>query len=329
MMFWMLVALGFLGLLILADLLVHLVYSFAALHRFETLPSFRVLPPPANAPRPEPVEFPTTDGILLRGGIFPPEEGHAQGVVVFCPETGGGFETAMNYTEALVEAGFAVLSFSFRNQAPSDTMAGYHSNYWLTRYEVEDVHAALDFVESQSQFAGLPIGLVGVSRGAGAALAAGAIRPEVTHIWTQGGFSTRGLAVYHALKFLQTMVGPLARLIPEWHVRLTIWFMLRLNEYRNHCQMVMLESFLPHWQGREVMFVTGSRDTYVPTQLSTGLCHLTQHDTATSQWIVPQAKHNLERATAPVEFDKRMEHFFEGMLVKDAPVRTIRSTVAH
>jgi len=325
---WLVLLLGVACLLGLADLIVHVAYSFAALHRFETLPTLRVLPAPSNAPQPEEIRFPTTNGLHLRGGVYFPEDGHPRGVIVYCPETGGGFDTAMNYTAALVHAGFAVVSFSFRNQAPSDVLQGYHSNYWVSRYEVEDVHAALDFVEAQPQLRGLPVGLVGVSRGAGAALAAGAIRPEIMHIWTQGGFSSNGLAVYHAMKFLQTMVGPLSRLIPKWHVRVTIWFMLKLNEYRNRCRLIHLESFLPFWQGREAMFVSGARDTYVPTSLSTQLCQQAGHLTATSQWVVPQAKHNMERAIAQAQFDERIVQFFEDMVPRRGAVPSEKSAVA-
>lgn len=325
---WFTLLLGAVCLMILADLLIHIVYSFMALNRFETLPTFRVLPPPQDAPLLEPVEFPTTNQLKLSGGVYFPEDGHPRGVILFCPETGGSFDTAMNYAEALVEAGFAVVSFSFRNQYPSETLSGYRSNYWVTQYEVDDVHAALDFIELQPQFLGLPIGVMGVSRGAGAALAGGSARPEVAQVWSEGGFSSSGLAMHHALKFVQTMVGPLGKLIPQWHVQVTIWFMLRLNEYRNRCRLINLESMLPRWQLRDVMFVSGARDTYVPTSLAENLCRLTGHDTKSSLWIVPQAKHNLERATAPREFDQRLVQFFERMVPREHQLTGAKECVA-
>lgn len=328
MMSWLLLLLSACVLLAFADLCVHLMYAVAALHRFETLPTFRVLPPPHNAPIPVPIEIPTTNQLMLRGGIYVPEDESLRGVILFCPETGGGYDTAMNYTAGLLKAGFAVVSFSFRNQAPSDTLPGYRSNYWLTRYEVEDIHAVLDFINQESRFQNLPVGLMGVSRGAGAALAAGAVRPDVARIWTQGGFSTATLSVHHAMKFLQAMVGRMSWLIPEWHVRVTIWFMLKLCQYRNQCRLITLESVLPYWHDREVMFVSGARDTYVPTCISNQLCRLTGHSLETSQWVVPQAKHNLERATAPREFDDRLVSFFSGMSATEGVVRRRQSALA-
>jgi len=317
MSFWFTILLVSVVLLLVSDVAIHLIYSVMAMHRFETLPTFRVLPPPENAPPMENIRFSTTDNLELTGGIYFPEDGQPQGVVVFCPETGGSFDTVMNYAEALVDAGFAVLSFSFRNQAPSQSLPSYRSNYWVTEYEVQDVHAALDFVQAQPQFQGLPIGLMGVSRGAGAAVAAGATRPEVSFVWAQGTFSTRKLTLHHAKKFMQSLVGRFGKLVPAWHVRTTIRFMMPIIELRNRCRLVDLESLMPLWNDRNMLLVSGARDTYVPPSLSTELCELTGHSPAESQWIVPQAKHNLERAAAPREFDLRIVQYFQQML----PVR--------
>jgi hypothetical protein len=36
------------------------------------------------------------------------------------------------YAPALLEAGFAVFSFDFRNQGSSDSLPGYHAKHWLS-----------------------------------------------------------------------------------------------------------------------------------------------------------------------------------------------------
>ncbi|WP_437185650.1 alpha/beta hydrolase [Planctomicrobium sp. SH668] len=305
------------GILLFAEFLIHLTFAKLSVKWFALKPKLRVLPPLSDFPSCEPVRFQTIDGLTLAGGIYLPEDGQSRGVVVFCPESGGSFETAANYTAPLVKAGFAVFSFSFRNESPSDSMPGYQSNYWLTQYEVDDVHAALDFIKSQPQFENLPISLMGVSRGAGAALATGAVRNEVQQIWTQGAFSADKLAFHHARKFINLGLGSIGSYIPAWHVRVTMWLMFRMIEWRNRCRVVRLESLLPRWRGRRVMFVSGSRDTHVPSAIVDSLCVLTKNKKSESRWVVPQAKHNMERVTSPVEFDKRIVDFFAGT----APVR--------
>jgi pimeloyl-ACP methyl ester carboxylesterase len=300
--------------LFLGNLAVHLVYALVALRRFENRPLFEVSPAPADAPVPEPLSIPTSHGLVLRGGAYYPRDGYPRGVVIFCPETAGSFTTAMNYCQALTEAGFVVVAFSFRNQEPSDSLASYHATQWLTYHEIADVNAVINFVESQTQFAGLPIGLCGVSRGACAALACGAGRPEIHSIWAQGPFSTLRLTLHHSLNFMRTVVGRWVRFLPVWHVRTTIWIMLRMSEWRNGGTFVTLETLLPRWKGRNVMFVSGARDTYVPYQQTQQLCRLTGHTPEDSHWVVPHAKHNMERAAAPMEFDERIVSFFQTML---------------
>ncbi|SFI58587.1 alpha/beta hydrolase [Planctomicrobium piriforme] len=327
MSYWLLALLCVVGLLLALDAVIHFVYALAALRRIDNPPSFLVQSVREDAPQPDPVRFPTRDGLELRGGIYLPEES-PRGVIVFCPETLGGHLTAMNYAESLLDAGFAIFSFNFRNQSPSDTMSGYRATHWMTNHEITDVHAALDLVLSQPQFSALPVGLMGVSRGACAALAAGAMRPEVEFIWAQGAFSTRAVIVHHAMNFLGTVVGRWGKMLPEWHVRITIGLMLLMAGARNGARFVRLESVLPRWRGRDVQFISGARDTYVPTQLTRRLTKLVGANAENSHWVASGAKHNLERVAKPDEYDHRLLAFFNQMPVP-VPVSQPRVAVAH
>lgn len=298
------------AIVVIADFFVHLHYAFSGLARFDNRPPFAVLPPPMDVPLPEPVEFPTSDGLTLRGGVYFPPDGISRAIIVYCPETDGCHLTAPNYIPALVESGAAVLSFNFRNYEPSDSLPGYRPKHWFTIHEVRDVHAALDFVESQPQFAGLPVGLMGVSRGASAALSAGAERPEVKAIWAQGAFSTRRLSNYYAIKWVQAVVGNWGRKLPDWHVKTTAWFIRRISEFKNRARYVTVERFLSLWKNRPVQFVAGARDSYVPAELTTRLCEATGRPVEAGLWVVPRAKHNMERVAAEAEYDARLVAFF-------------------
>lgn len=316
---WVLALLFLCGLIVMLDLLIHLIYAGIALKRFEARPAFQVTPPPEEGPRPERVIFPTTNGMRLHGGVYYPHDGHPRGVIVFCPETDAVYQTALNYTPALLEAGFAVLSFDFRNEGDSDHLPTYQAMHWLSEYEVADVHAALDFVQSQPQFEGLPVGLFGVSRGGCAALAAAATRPEVRDVLAEGPFSTHQLALYYALKWIGAVVGGWRPLIPEWHVRLTLWFTLRFSEFRNGSRFVRLESLLPRLKDRKLLVISGGRDSYVPEFMPRRICELAGHSPEESHWVVADAKHNLERQASPAEFDARIVRFFEQMVSATLP----------
>lgn len=301
------------------NLAVHLVYAALSLRRFEDRPAFQVTPPPQDGPLAEPIGIPTDSGLWLSGGVYLPTQSDPRGVVIFCPETDGDFPTALNYAGALLEAGFAVLSFSFRNQGDSDVLPGYRSTHWVTEHEIQDVHAAIEFVQAAPQFDGLPIGLMGVSRGAGAALAAAAQRPEIQAVWSQGAFSTQRMVEHYAKRWIDTVVGRGAGLIPDWHVRVTLWFMLRMAERKQGARIVSLDALLPRLADRSVQFVGGKRDTYVPPVLTQQLCRRAGHAPQEDCWIVPQAKHNQERAVDPVAYDARLVKFFQNALQSPAP----------
>jgi BAAT / Acyl-CoA thioester hydrolase C terminal. len=316
------------GILAITDFVIHVVIARIALHRFETSPRFGVMPPPADGPVPEPIQIATTDQLTLEGGIYFPDSEQPRGVVVFCPEMGGRFDTAMNYAPALLDAGFAVVSFSFRNQEPSQSLKTYRSGYWVSNYEVRDVLAAIHYVESHPEFYGLPIGLMGVSRGAGAALSAASLHPEITQVWAQGAFSNSLVVLHHATKFLRTHFGKWIRFIPQWHIELTLWFMQRMAELRNGCRMVDLERLLPSLRGRRILFVSGERDNYVPTSIPDSLHQLAGCDGKSTRWIVPRAGHNMERTVATEEFDERLVGFFEQMVPVQIPLPQRKTTVA-
>lgn len=325
---WLLIVLFLCFAVVLFDLLIHLAYAAAAFKRFDDAPPFHVIPPPANGPVPEPFAISTGDGVALRGGVYYPSDGKPVGMILFCPETHAGFQTALNYAPALLNAGFAIVSFDFRNQGASDTLPGYRDRHWLTEYEVADVQAVLDFIQAQPQFEGLPIGIFGVSRGGSAALAAAAIRPDVQYVLAQGPFSTHQLALYYSLKWLGAIVGPWQRFVPKWHVRVTLWFILRMAESRYGCRFVRLERLLPRLADREVLIISGGRDSYVPEAVPRQICKLTGHSPQAAHWVVRSAKHNLERHASPSEFDAKVVGFFEQMLSPEGRRSRMAETVA-
>jgi len=325
---WQLTLLGIGCLMIALDFLIHVVYAFVALGRFEDRPPFQVTPPPETGPAPEPVTFPTSNQLQLRGGVYYPPDGNPLAVVIFCPETDARFQTALNYTPALLDAGFAVFSFDFRNQGSSDSQHSYRATHWLTEFEVTDVQAAINFIQVQPQFEGLPIGLFGVSRGGCAVLAAGAVRPEVQCVLAQGPFSTRLLSLHYSLKWLGFFFGKWDRLIPEWHVRLTLRLTLLMAYYRNGGRFVRLEALLPKLENRKLLIISGGRDSYVPEYIPKRLCQLTGHSPEDAHWVVPGAKHNMERQAAPQEFDEKVVQFFAQMLSSEVRERRIAETLA-
>ena len=155
------------------------------------LPVFERKPPFGQAPHVfeeagEVVRFPTTNGLELLGRMYRQPFQRPQGVIVFCPEMEGDSTSVLFYCEALWNAGFDLFAFDFRGQGQSDSLPGYEPLHWVTEYEVEDALAAVRYVGSLDDWADLPIGVVGISRGGGAALAAAARCADISRVAVEG-----------------------------------------------------------------------------------------------------------------------------------------------
>ena len=298
--------------LVAIDLLVRLTFVKVIVPVFEKMPPFGVVPadPDSNAER---VEIPTTDGLTLRGSLYVHEDREARGLIIFCPELGGNHWMAMRYCEGLRDAGFDLLAFDFRNQGESDSMPGYSPLHWLTEYEVADALSVIAWSRKRDDLANLPIGLFGVSRGAGAALAAAARSNDVECVAGDSAFSTNALLESHARRWAE-MYGPvwLLKLVPFWHIRFTLLLVRLTCQFRKRCRYTILERWLPQLRNKAVYLVAGKRDSYVPPTITEELARRIGSN-CRDTWVVARAKHNMARTTEPEEYDRRLVEFFSHM----------------
>ena len=305
-MIWAIV--GLFAIFLLADVLIQWNAVRVVLALIENSPPFRVesLPPDPDA---EPFTAQTVDGITLRGCLYRHTEQTPRGLIVFCPEFASNHRSAMLYCSALSRAGFHVLAFDFRNHGESDSMPGYVPLHWLTHFEVMDLNAVIDHVYSQPDLNELPLGLFGISRGGGAALYVATQRPEVLQVATEGAFGTEMLMMSHAQQFV-SIAAPelLAKLFPEWHIKLTIKFARWISQRRRHCRYAMLERVLPRLTDKPALVIAGLRDTYVLPEVAREITRLIGQPDAL--WTVAKAKHNLARSVNPDEYDRRLVEFF-------------------
>jgi dipeptidyl aminopeptidase/acylaminoacyl peptidase len=139
-------------------------------------PAFR-----AGAPNPvaelglpyEDVDFPTTDGLTLRGWFIPAARADAPGVL-YAPATRHDQRSGVSLAPAFHEAGYHVLLFSYRGHALSDGKKG-HFTYGDA--ESRDVDAAVQFL---SETKGIRrIGVLGHSAGAVSSIMSAARNPLV------------------------------------------------------------------------------------------------------------------------------------------------------
>lgn len=271
---------------------------------FENVPPFNVKHEPESTTARR-IEFTTADGIRIRGSLLNADVKDVVGLVMFFPELHGNHWMAQRYCEAFIKERFVVLSVDFRNQGKSDSMEGYSPIHWMTEYEMVDVEAALEFVESDPELASLPIVAFGISRGGVAALLAGCRYPRIRAVIADSAFGTMAMIRFFVDRFVKHVIPEwVYYFLPQWHVNMTLRQGVRLSEKGRNCRYCHLEQEAKGLESGSVLLISGARDSYVTPEIAQRL--LSVIGDQAELWMVPGAKHNMSRAMMTEEYDRRI-----------------------
>ncbi len=119
------------------------------------------------------VEFPSSDGSMLRGWFIPAGQDGAP-VVLYAPATGHDQRSGLSLVPALHEAGYNVLLFSYRGHGESD---GVRGRFTYGDGESRDVDAAVQFLSKRKGIR--QIAVIGHSAGAASAILSAARNPLI------------------------------------------------------------------------------------------------------------------------------------------------------
>lgn len=262
------------------------------------------------APEAEPFLFQTDDGLELQGAVYPPTDQSPRGLVLFFHELGGDQWSASSYCDGLLNAGFAVATFAFRNHGNSERLSDYDALHWLSEHELADIRGFLGYLDSRADLSSLPWTAFGVSRGGGAALIATATCPRIRGVVSESGYSTMCLMSTFSHRWVELFVPRWAlRLIPDWHVELSLAGGRRYSEFRRGVKYLHLERFLPKLGEQPVLLISGQRDSYVTPEIAASL-HQSVGDQS-ELWMVPRARHNRSREVDESMYDTRLVEFVE------------------
>ncbi len=273
------------------------------------------------------VEFHAFDGHLLKGVFLRPNANASQkGIVIFAHELDSDKYSANRYCKALLDDGFEVFAFDFRGQGESIQEDGYKVRLWPSDREQADMLGAIAFVEDWLEQQGRPreLGLVGISRGAGAAVIAAVHVPSVKAIMIDGGFSTDAYLEY----LMQRWVGIFAkvRLVYENHHpafwRFLRWLTIREVSRRQNCRFPSVRKSLHRLGSMPLMVVHGEKDGHIPVAQAKMIYELAHGPKYL--WICPRAKHNQAVVTQPELYGSYSVRFFRqhlSGLAQDEPLR--------
>lgn len=238
-------------------------------------------------------EFPSRDGTRLVGQFIEPPAGiPTRGTIIFAHEFNGDRNTAACYTAGLPELGFRIFTFDFRGHGASGRTGAYQPMHWVTDHEVNDLLAAVGYVDSLTDEPDHPLGVMGVSRGACAATIAALHTPKITALVLDGLFSTDIMA--EALMKRWAKIFSSVSLVrkdprPEAFGILRVFTVL-YAELKLRCRYPLVRRTLPRLKNVPALFIYGEDDSYIdPEQriklyrAKPGLKHLA---------MVAHAKHN-------------------------------------
>jgi len=271
----------------------------------------------------ERVRFRTRDGLTLSGVVVSPDTASDPiGTVVFSHEFGSDKHSCMKYADFLLEAGFRVFAFDYRNHGESEALEDYEPLHWFTDCEVADLEAALDYVASREDFRTDRIGLFGVSRGAATSLWVASRRPDIFAVVIDSAFSTYRTLIDYERKWVSIFARMrfVYRRLPTFVFNLLGKTAIFVSRVRVGRRFPLLEKRLGHCKC-PVFYVHGQRDTYIDWQQAGYLAKRTGGPG--SVWIVPEARHNHSRFVAPAEYASRVTEFLLKALPSDAARRRV------
>lgn len=197
----------------------------------------------------EVVEFPTADGVRLKGWFIPAVGEHSGRTVIFCHGWGSNRGDMLRDTWFLAEKGLNLFYFDFR--ASGESKGSVSSVGYL---ETRDFDAAYEFLRNNRPLQAESVGVFGTSMGGAVAVYAAAKYPELACVLAENTFlSYEKVVANWSWKRLKTPYFPL--------VWLTLFFVRRKLKADP-------EPYSPLYNAGRVkmpaMFINGDHDDLVP-----------------------------------------------------------------
>ncbi len=290
-----------------------------------------LLVPEPSVPLPggEECSFPTTDGLTLRGSYLSHRGSERRGVILFGHELNGDRWNAGPYTSELLDAGYDVFTFDFRNHGTSDVQPGAVMRPWINPESVADVRAAVAYLAARPDADPRGIGVLGISRGGGAALCAAAVEPTIRCIFTDGAYPSRTTHFLYLQRYVEIYVPRgwhwLSRNLPQWVYEIFLTQGRKVWGKENHYAFVDVEQTAARVQ-QPVLMVHGERDPMIPVDAARALQQAIAGPS--KLWVCPKAKHNGAVNAAPEEYRRRLLRFFRLHLAPHSRSRTGAKPIA-
>jgi pimeloyl-ACP methyl ester carboxylesterase len=297
---------------------------------FEEKPFFR---PRRDNPIAEAEEFriPTPDGLTLAACLVRSRSSEKKGLILFAPEYGGSRWSCTHYAGHLLDEGYDVFAFDFRNQGDSDHLEGYQPLQWVTQHEVTDLKAVMNFLKDAPFCPTDGIGFFGISRGGSTGMVVCAGDPFVHCLTTDGAFGTVATMIRFMLRWVKIYSSPsnrpasrsllvnlvrkyvptqamILKLVPLWFYGLLAIMALRDINRRKGIYFPSVRRALRRLR-QQLFMIHGGADGYIVPDISRDLHQAAPHAFC-KLWLVEGAKHNQAVDIAEEEYQLSTSTFF-------------------
>ncbi|MGG4496084.1 alpha/beta hydrolase [Brevibacillus reuszeri] len=200
---------------------------------------------------------------------------------------------ALSLASRLIQSGFDVLMFDFRNAGESSD-----SLTTIGLREQQDLLGAIDYAAAVQP--DKKLGLVGFSMGAATALMVGGVDSRIQAVVADSPF-------YSLQEYLEDNLPQwtgLPRFPFNWFILTFSPLLLGANPRHVKPYQAVKEADKP------ILFIHGTKDTTIPTVNSERLLRLAK-DKDSGLWLVPDAGHVRSYALVPEEYAERVISFLE------------------
>lgn len=260
--------------------------------------------PPVKKHRPYPnstsadckkFDFITKDGLTLKAVDYMPA-GKPRGTIIACHYLGGSKESIFPYMEYLIDYGYRVVSFDFRNHGESD-------NQRTTKFCLDE--DAFLFIKKIIEIGiEAPFGVIGLSMGATPALAVFERYPEVKAAVIDSGPLIYVREYFDYVLNIKNVWNPLCRFF--FHI-LYLYFVgfLQMSKRTIKC--------LENLKGKPIFFIHAEKDKTIPIKNALKAFELVKSD-KTVFWCVPRSKHLTILSQYGQEYRNKVIDFFDKYL---------------
>ena len=283
---------------------------------FEEKPLF-VVPKGKPLPDAEEVDFPSLDGVMLRGCYM--RAVSTKGTILFGLEFGSNRWAAHAYCSELLAAGYDVFTYESRNHGNSESDPNYKPLQWVTDKDMLDARAARNWLKDHLP-EGQGYGYLGISKGGSVGMMLAAEDADLQCIVTDGAYATCTTMVPYMRRWVDIYVKGYKelrrKLVPDVFYRLLALAAIRRSAKARQVDFLHVEQALTKLR-QPLLMIHGGADAYIQPPMAEAL-HRLARSVPKQLWLVPKAKHNQSLHTAGAEYHQRLVAFFDTHLKHQA-----------